>query len=162
MWKLKTAAAIATAFIMSVAGTAWYAWSKGKGEGRAEVQQMWDKEVAQMAQAQAEELMKARQREQALQALVDRQRRAHREEVNRIAAEYAADLERLRERPEARADSPSGLPEGAVSGVGCTGAGLAMGDAAFLAGYAADAARLQSALNACVAHVTEVERQLNR
>lgn len=54
-----------------------------------------------------------------------------------------AALERLRNRPER-------LPEAARgSCAGATGAELAGRDAAFLAGYAADAARLQVAFDAC-------------
>lgn len=160
MWNLKLIGLIALTVSALVAGSAWYAHSKGRQSGMSEVQTLWDMEVAQMSQAQAEELMKARQREQALQALIDQQRKAHHEEVKRIASEYAADLERLRDRPEERAGS-GGLPEGSASGVGCTGEGLARGDADFLVRYSADAARTQAALNACVAAYDEVRRRVN-
>jgi hypothetical protein len=161
MWNLKLMAAIGIATTISLAGTAWYAHSKGRQSGMREVQTLWIAERAAIREAQAEEMMKARQREEALQALIDRQRRAHREEVNRVAAEFSADLERLRDRPEARAGD-SGVPEGAAAGVGCTGQGLAAGDASFLAGFAADAARAQAALNACVTAYNEVREQVNR
>ena len=161
MWNPKLIALNVLMVLALAAGSAWYGHSKGKQSGMLEVQTLWDSEKLAMQQTQTEELMKARQREQALQALIDRQRRAHREEVNRIAAEYAADVERLRDRPEARADSPSGLPEGAAAGVGCTGAGLAAGDADFLVRYSADAARTQAALNACVAAYDDIRRQVN-
>jgi hypothetical protein len=92
--------------------------------------------------------MKARQREQALQALVDKQRRAHDAEVKRVVREYSALVDGLRDRPEARAGD-GGVPEGAVAGAGCTGQGLSRPDATFLAGFAADAARTQAALDAC-------------
>lgn len=124
-----------------------------------EVQSSWNLERAATAQAQAEELMKARQRESALRDLADRLRKEKRDEANRLAREYAADLERLRDRPEARAGT-GGVPEGAAAGVGCTGAGLARLDAAFLTGYAHDAARLQLALDTCQAAYDEVRRSL--
>jgi hypothetical protein len=105
--------------------------------------------------------MKARQTEQALQKLVDQLRGAHQNEVNRIVSRYNADLERLRNRPEARSESPSGLPEGAASGVGCTGAGLSKPDAEFLSWYSASAARTQAALDACVHAYEQVREQSN-
>jgi len=162
MWNLKILAAIATLTITSLAGTAIYAYSSGKQSGMSEVKALWDSDRLAIAEAQAEERMKARQREQALQVLVDRQRKEHQNEVRRIVREHAALTDSLRDRPETRA-SAGGVPEGSDAGTaGCTGAGLAGPDARFLAGYAADAARLQSALRACVAHATEVERKLNR
>jgi hypothetical protein len=54
----------------------------------------------------------------------------------------------LRERPEGRVQScPVYTDTGAPAG--CTGAGLARPDAEFLAGYAADAARLEATLEQC-------------
>ena len=126
----------------------------------SQIQAKWDAERAQQMAAQAEEQMKARQREQALQALVDKQRGYHRNEVNRIVSRYNADLERLRDRPEARAGD-SGVPQGADAGVGCTGRGLARLDAELLTGYASAAARLQSALTACQTAYDEVRRSVN-
>ncbi len=125
-----------------------------------EVQTLWDSERLAVAQAQAEERMKARQREQSLQDLAAKLRLEKRREADRLAREYVADLERLRDRPDTRAGA-GGVPEGAAAGVGCTGAGLSRGDAAFLVGLAADAARTQAALDQCRAQYAEVERQLN-
>jgi len=160
LWNLKILAAAATAIAISSAGIAWYAHSKGKASGMSQIQMLWDAERAQQMAAQAEEQMKARQTEQALQKLADQQRQEHRREVNRIVSRYNADLERLRDRPEARA-SASGLPEGAAAGVGCTGAGLSAPDAEFLVGYAASAARAQAALDACVHAYDQVRESLN-
>ncbi len=150
MWTLKTLAVAVTLTTTLVAGTAWYAHSKGVQSGMQEIQSLWDSERAIIAQAHAEETMKARQRELALRELADRLRQERTNEAKRLAREYAADLERLRNRPETRA-SAGGVPEGAAPGAGCTGEGLARPDAVFLAGYAADAARLQLALNQCQA-----------
>ena len=146
------------------AGCAWYGYSMGRQAGMAQVQAAWDAERLATQQAQAEELMKARQREQALQAMVDRQRRAHREEVDRIVREHAVLVDGLRDRP----DSPGGggVPEGADAGAGsagwCTGARLYRDHAAAFAGESALAAQLQSALRTCLADRAEIERRLNR
>lgn len=126
----------------------------------SEVQQQWDAEKAATAQAQAEELMKARQRESALQELATRLRKEKADEARRLAREYAADIERLRDRPEARAGE-SGVPEGATPNVGCTGAGLARLDAQLLTGYAHAAARLQSAYGECKAQYNALKEALD-
>jgi hypothetical protein len=161
LWNLKTLAASAIATTTLVAGTAWYSYNRGEQSGMSAIQTKWD--AAQMVQtaAQMEEIMKARQTEQALQKLVDQQKQEHRREVNRIVSRYNADLERLRNRPEARSESPTGLPEGAAVGVGCTGAGLSKPDAEFLSWYSASAARTQAALNACVEAYDQVRREVN-
>lgn len=148
MWRVYLS--VITATIILAAGSAIYGYSKGKQSGMQAVQTLWDSEKLAMQQANAEELMKARHREQALQALNQRLREERANEVRRLAREHAADLERLRDRSETRAGA-SGVPEGASPGVGCTGQGLARGDAGFLAGYAHDAARLQLALDSCQA-----------
>lgn len=158
MW---TRLIVLTTIAISLAGSAMYAHNRGKQSGMQQVQILWDSEKLERAQAHAKELTKARQREQALQTLAEKLRLEKRREADRLAREYAADLERLRDRPETRAGA-GGVPEGAAAGVGCTGAGLARLDAELLTGYANAAARLQSALDQCRAQYAEVERAMNR
>jgi hypothetical protein len=158
IWNTKIIALTATSILL--AGSAVYAYNKGRQSGMQEVQILWDSERLVTAQAHAEQQMKARQTEQALQKLVDQQRQEHRREVNRIVSRYNADIERLRDRPEARA-TDSGVPEGAVAGVGCTGAGLSKSDAEFLSWYSASAARTQAALDACIHAYNEVRESIN-
>lgn len=155
MWRPYLTIVTAILFGTLAVSSVFFVHKRGAESGAARVQAKWDAEVAAMAQAQAEELMKARQREQALEALIARQREEHRREANRIDARFTADIERLRYRPEARAGD-GGVPEGAVSGVGCTGLGLSKPDAEFLVRYATSAARQQAALNACIAAYDEV------
>ena len=125
----------------------------------SEIQTRWDAERAiQMAQ-HAEEQMKARQKEQSLQAAINRIRQEKKHEAVRLAADYAAVIDSLHNRPEARASG--GVPESPDAGTGCTGQGLARPDAVFLSGFAADAARLQLALNACQTAYDQVRRQVN-
>ena len=150
--------------IVAAAGCAifavgWLLYEGGKKEGRLEVQQMWDQNRADIAEAITEETMRARQRESALQELANRLRQEKVDEARRLAREYAADIERLRNRPETRAGA-GGVPEGASPGVGCTGEGLSRRDAEFLIGLAADAARTQSALKQCVSAYNSVRAQL--
>jgi hypothetical protein len=61
----------------------------------------------------------------------------------------------LRTRPE-RPTTPSELPTTTSSCFGLSGAELARGDGEFLAGYAADAARLEAALKQCEAQYNSI------
>jgi hypothetical protein len=164
IWNLKLLAVAATGIAISLAGTAWYSYSKGRALGMSQIQTLWD--AAQMAQmaAQAEEQMKARQREQALQALVNKQRKAHDAEVKRVVREYGALVDGLRDRPEARAGD-GGVPQdsgaGTESAGWCDGSRLYRDHATAFAGQAALAAELQSALRACLADRAEIERAVN-
>jgi len=158
MWNLKLIALIATPILL--AGSAWYGHSKGVQSGMSAIQSQWDAERTATLAAQAEELMKARQQEQALQAAVNRIRQEKHREAVRLANDYAAVIDSLHDRPEARA-GVGGVPDSPDAGVGCTGAGLAKRDSEFLAGYARDAARLQLALDACQAAYDSVRQALN-
>ena len=161
MWSFKVKAALGIAGITLLAAAAWSVYNAGFRAGESKIQAKWDAEVSAMALAQAAELERAMARTAELQARVEQIRRSHRNEVNRIRREHTALVDSLRERPEARADT-GGVPPGADVGVGCTGAGLARGDADFLVRYAADAARLQTALHLCKAEYEAVRDALTR
>jgi hypothetical protein len=148
MWNLKFRIAAATVLIICAAGLLMYAHSKGKQSGMLQVQSQWDQERLATAQAHADELAKAAQRQQSLQTQVDQLREVHRREINSINRRHQSIVDGLRDRPQARAGA-SGVPNPASVGVGCTGAGLSRPDAEFLIGLAADAARTQAALNQC-------------
>jgi len=165
MWNLKLLAVTGTLIATSLAGTAWYAHSKGKQEGKEMVQAMWNAERLAVTAAQAEEAMKARQKEQALQTLLAQQRKEHQNEVRRLVRDHAALADSLRQRADRPADSPAGVPQVASAGVepatGCTGSQLYRQDGEFLAREAARADQLRLALRACIADRSEIERQLN-
>lgn len=72
-------------------------------------------------------------------------------EVARITRNHAAVVDSLRKRPERVAAPSSKVPSTTPACAGTTGAELARGDAEFLAGYSADAAKLEAALNQCEA-----------
>lgn len=150
-------AAVAIVVVLALFGLSAYSYRAGK----AAVQQEWDKEKAAIAQAHMEEMQRARQREAELQATIDKQTEAYKNDLANITADYQRIVVWLRDRPAARAGA-GGVPQGATAGVGCTGAGLSRGDAEFLAGYAADAARTRKALDQCVRQYEEVRRALER
>lgn len=129
-------------------GAGWQ-WSASiKDAETAQLMRQWANERAQLAETQAAEMTRARQRESALLALADRLRQERVDEIRRINAQHAAAVDSLRHRPEQRA-SVGGVPAPSEPGVGCTGEGLARRDAEFLVGFAADAARLASAYQEC-------------
>jgi hypothetical protein len=128
------------------AGGGYY---KGNSAGKSEVQQAWDKEKADQYAAYAKGQEEARQKEQELQAAADKLRREKDAQIRDINARNTALVNSLRDRPErpAKTDTVSGSTR---SCSGASGAELAKGDGEFLAGYSADAARLQAALDQCI------------
>lgn len=124
-------------------------YGQGRSDGARKVQQAWDREKATIAQQHVAAITEARERENALQARIDLERRNYREQISRVNAEYSSLLAGLRQRPEVRTNSCPAMPENSGAAVGCTGAGLARPDAEFLAGYAADAARLEIRFEQC-------------
>jgi len=122
---------------------------KGHKLGKAEVQQAWDKEKAEQYAAYAKAQEEARKKEQELQANADQLRREKDEEIRDIAAKSAALASKLRDRKE-RPTQTGSLSSSSESCGGASGKELARGDGEFLAGYAADAARLQVSLETCI------------
>jgi len=144
-------AIILTLSVLLVAGY-WAIYKQGERAGAASVRQEWQAETARRAARAVDAQTEARATEQALiKHAVDIERKKN-ATLSTINAAHAAELERLRNRPAVRAaDRPGEAASPAATGVGCTGAGLAGPDAGFLAGYAADAGRLQAELARCTA-----------
>lgn len=88
---------------------------------------------------------------QAVRSLAQAQEKRN-AEVARINRNHAAVVDGLRKRPERVVTVTRSEVSSAPSAcAGTTGAELARGDAEFLAGYSADAAKLEAALNQCEA-----------
>ena len=155
MW---TRLSIAAVLVFGTFAAGWLTYDAGKTKGRSEVQTAWDNERAITAQAHAEELMKARQREQALQGLAKKLRQEKVDEAKRLAAQHQRDLDGLRDRPNR--DSAGELPDPSTAGAGpapgCTGAQLFREDSAVLVGIARDADQLRLALRQCQAQYNQV------
>jgi len=122
---------------------------QGHKLGKAEVQQAWDKEKAEQLAAYAKAQEEARAKEQALQAQADQLRKESYEQIKDINARSDKLINSLRQRPE-RSTQTSSVSNTAESCSGASGKELASRDAIFLAGYSADAARLQAALDTCI------------
>jgi len=138
------------------------AYTKGVTDGEVKVALLWEQEKTMLLRKANEELMKAKEAQEKLQHNLMISRLERQREIDSINAKHAAFVDSLRQRPTERTSSDTGVPEGATAGVGCTGAGLARPDAEFLAGYGADAAKLQSALNSCVAAYNAVKDAVNK
>lgn len=133
---------------VALAGGAGYV--KGSAHGRAEVQAEWDRERAAQAEAYAKAQAAAREKEQALQAEADQLREETSVKLKEASDRAASLSNRLRDRKE-RPTTPTSSVSGATQSCsGASGAELARGDGEFLVRYAADAARLQAALDQCV------------
>ena len=137
--------------------------------GPDEVQALLDglrERAAQLAD-QAQRERDAREKENTLRTQIDKNRKASDEKLRTLAAARDRDLEQLRNRP---ARPPEPVAGGAVPAnpgadkppeFGCTGAGLAGPDAAFLVRETATAIELKEHLRACYAHVDKLELELN-
>ena len=124
-----------------------FSYWKGYIHGSDAVQEKWDAEKVVLERQTQEWKDKVRETERVAQQQIDKLNKERLHENRIVSSRYNALIDSLRDRPEVRADE--GMPEGADITIGCTGAGLARADAQFLAGYAADAARLQAAYNSC-------------
>jgi hypothetical protein len=140
-------------FVVALGVATVTGYMKGDTAGRAHVQQQWDKERAQQAEAHAVAMEAARQKEQALQANADQLRKDKEREIRDLNARAVALTASLRQRPERPTAETSSVPGAAGTGsavAGCTGAELSRPDAEFLAREAARADELRAALRQCL------------
>ena len=126
-----------------------FSYWKGYTHGSNNTQEKWDAERVVLERQAQEWKDEVRETERQLQAKADKIQREKHNAVKAADSKYAALIDSLRHRAETRSNEPVSDSSGDV--VGCTGAGLARPDAEFLAGFAADAARLQAQYNACKA-----------
>lgn len=135
------------ALIAAIAGVVWFAYAWAYDRGGAAVTVKWEAEKSATERAIADMKAKAEKERQALQEKADADRK------NYLAATHAANVRTdaliasLQDRPNR--DSGAGVPGAASTCTGQTGASLARPDAEFLTRYAADANRLQLALQQC-------------
>lgn len=148
------------AFVLAVGAAAGGGYYQGNTAGKAVVQQAWDKEKAEQYAAYAKGQEEARRREQEMQQSADRLRREKDAQIRDINARATALSNSLRDRQE-RPTSNGSVSGTARSCAGASGAELAKGDGEFLAGYSADAARLQAALDQCVKQYNAARQKVN-
>lgn len=147
---------LAVAIIGVIIGltTGWKIQGWRKDNQIAEVQKTYDALVNKLTTTTLNAERTFRERERAyIISLSDAQEKRN-EEVAAINQRHAALVHRLQQRPERKTAiycPGRELPETPAACAGTTGKELARGDAEFLAGYAADAARLDAALMQCLA-----------
>ena len=133
---------------VAVAGAGGYA--KGTAHGKAEVQAQWDQEKAKLALEYAAAQAAAREKEQELQAQADQLREDANARIKDIDSRANKLVDSLRQRPDRNSTQTSAVSGATCPSGGASGKDLASGDAVFLARYAADAARLEAALDTCL------------
>jgi hypothetical protein len=133
---------------VAVAGAGGYA--KGTAHGKAEVQAQWDQEKAKLALEYAAAQAAAREKEQALQAQADQLREDANARIKDIDSRANKLVDSLRNRAERPATQAGAVSNSSQSCSGASGAELDRRNGEFLAWYAADAARLASALDTCL------------
>ena len=131
---------------------------QGDDAGQAKVQAKWDREKAKQMAEYAENMRLAREKEQALQQGADHLREEKDREIRNINARATALANSLRDRPDRSTTESGAVSSTAGACSGATGAQLARSDGEFLAGYAADAARLKAALDPCVKQYETLRR----
>lgn len=142
-------------------GIGWKAYTAGQAEAEQRLTAIYTSEKLDIQKAANAELMKARQREKEMLVVIQQSSQEHADEIQRITAKYNRIIDSLRNRPTTRANNDTGMPSSTGTDVGCTGKGLARPDGEFLAGYAADAAKLQVALNVCKERYNAVMKMIN-
>lgn len=143
---------------VGIAGGVGY-W-KGDEAGQAKIQQLWDQDKARLAEEYAKNLAEQREKEREAQSVADKTREQKDREIREANARNTALLNSLRDRPERSKDGGVSQSAGACSAA--TGAQLARGDGEFLAGYSADAARLQKELDHCVSQYNQIKKLFNK
>lgn len=148
----------ALALVAIAAGVKLY--STGKADGVSETTNLWQAEKTEMLSVANQQLEEALNKQQQLQKQLSINAQENKRELKNITTRYNVIIDSLRQRPTERSSEATITDNTGVS-VGCTGAGLARGDAEFLAGYAADAAKTQSALDQCVKSYDDVAKIIN-
>lgn len=159
-WFLNPAAigSLALAVVISGLGGAYF----GHKSGVRSVQQQWDQEKRQIAEAVATELTRVREKETTLQAKADALRKEKDDAQRASAARYNALVASLRDRPSA-AQSRSDVPTNPGAGPAtewCTGSRLYREHAEAFAREAAIAKELQIAAATCYKQYGEIQKRL--
>ena len=143
---------------VAVAGGAGYV--KGSAHGKMVVQAEWDQEKAKLALEYAAAQAAAREKEQALQAQADQLREDANARIKDIDSRANKLVDSLRNRAERPTTQAGAVSSAACPSGGASGAELDRRNGEFLAWYAADAARLASALDTCLKQYEAVRLKL--
>jgi len=152
-WLNPTVILVALVLTITSAGTGYI---YGRSNGKAVVQQQWDRQAKEHADAVAAYEAAAREQESQMQAAIAVLQRENKHARKTIADRDAVLRERLRDRPDRDYDAQ--VSESSAPAVGVSGAELARRDGEFLAGYAADAAIVYQALKQCEVQYSRIQK----
>ena len=144
--------------LLSASGIGYW---RGDRAGRAEIQQQWDHEKADLLVKHTEAVNQAREKEQNWQQAADNIRQEKDREIRNINARAAALSNVVRQRQDRPSADASAATQTAGSGqtsAGCTGAELYKPDGEFLVREAARADEIRAALKQCYAQDEAVRK----
>lgn len=145
-------------WVFSVAISSGFSYYKGYEDKstKCQVEVASIKETQQAQYLKQQDEFRKKERDWVLSA--EKARVENMREINQINARHSAVVNSLRNRPERAKDFKPGLPETPSACSGVSGAELARGDGEFLAGYAADAKKVEQALQQCINQYNEIAK----
>lgn len=144
--------------VLAIGAAATGGYYVGKDDGKAEIQQAWDKEKAAQYAQYAKAMEESIEKQQQLQMGADRLRQEKDREIRDVTARNTALANSLRERQTRPAQTSSVSSTASVGSSACTGKELYREDGEFLVRLAREADELRVALKQCYAQY-EAARQ---
>ena len=144
--------------VLAIGAAATGGYYVGKDDGKAEIQQAWDKEKAAQYAQYAKAMEESIEKQQQLQMGADRLRQEKDREIRDVTARNTALANSLRERQTRPAQTSSVSSTASVGSSACTGKELYREEGEFLVRLAREADELRVALKQCYAQY-EAARQ---
>ena len=144
--------------VLAIGAAATGGYYVGKDDGKAEIQQAWDKEKATQYAQYAKAMEESVEKQQQLQMGADRLRQEKDREIRDVTARNTALANSLRDRQTRPAQTSSVSSTASVGSSACTGKELYREDGEFLVRLAREADELRVALTQCYAQY-EAARQ---
>jgi hypothetical protein len=160
VWLLNPKLLAALALAAALLGLVWWVHHDGVVSGRAEIQAILDKTIADVNAEKAKLIADNTAKTQKLQGEADAQKVMDAAALAMANTRADAVIAGLRNRPE-RPARAGGVPAPASTCVAASGAQLARGDAEFLVRFALDAARAQLAAEQCQAAYNSARALIN-
>jgi hypothetical protein len=144
--------------VLAIGAAATGGYYVGKDDGKAEIQQAWDKEKAAQYAQYAKAMEESVEKQQQLQMGADRLRQEKDREIRDVTARNTALANSLRDRQTRPTQTSSVSSTASVGSSACTGKELYREDGEFLVRFAREADELRVALKQCYAQY-EAARQ---
>jgi hypothetical protein len=144
--------------VLAIGAAATGGYYVGKDDGKAEIQQAWDKEKAAQYAQYAKAMEESVEKQQQLQMGADRLRQEKDREIRDVTARNTALANSLRDRQTRPTQTSSVSSTASVGSSACTGKELYREDGEFLVRLAREADELRVALKQCYAQY-EAARQ---